>query len=318
MAILAPISIAIAGIAGMIYIGHFSVQDLIGLIGVELFGFLSSYYSVYFLIHLDYRRVLITSVLKTAGHAAGFLLFLITGWWYFVYLLGYLLATVYIFAKSSMYEEPLVRTPLFGRVVKDEAFLAASGFCSTLTSYADRLLLYPLVGGAAVSVYYASTIIGKLIFLAASPASGVLLSYLGRKTRLATDSIKTMLVSSLLIGVVLYFISVIISRPIIAVLYPDLVQEAMSLIWITCATSVINSISSIVNPVIIRFCSMAWQLVLSAVSVACYVAISTYLLNLYGLLGFAMGIGLSALITLTLRIIVILSNKSAIAGSELA
>lgn len=310
--LLAPVSVILAGVVGLVYVGSFTWLDLAGLTAVELLGFLNSYYCVAFLINLDYKKVLIVGVMKACGHVIGFLLFLLAGWWYFVYIVGYLAATVYIFVKGGLHREPLVKTKLFGRIAKDEAILAASGFLSTLTSYADRLLLYPLLGGVSVSIYYASTFIGKMIFLAASPVSSVLLAYLGRKTALAAGSLKTIFLTSLATGVVLYIISIGVSRPFISALYPNLVDEAMTLIWITCATSVVNSISSLINPIIIRFCSMTWQLVLNITSVVCYIIFSIILLGFFGLEGFALGICLAALITLAMRIIVIMANRDAI------
>lgn len=47
-------------------------------------------------------------------------------------------------------------------------------------NYADKILLYPLLGGTMVSVYYAATVFSKVVSLAITPINSVALSYLSK------------------------------------------------------------------------------------------------------------------------------------------
>ena len=73
---------------------------------------------------------------------------------------------------------------------------------NSIVKYADRLILYPLLGGVAVSIYYSATIISKLISLAVTPLSTVILSYFSKMESLKRRTFYVMLSVGLTVGAV--------------------------------------------------------------------------------------------------------------------
>lgn len=126
--------------------------------------------------------------------------------------------------------------------------LILSSALSNVLTYVDRLLLFPLLGGTMVSVYYASTLFGKAISLGITPINGVVLSYFSRLKRLKVNTFKTMLVASGILGVLGFFACMLVSRPILTLLYPQWMDQAMHYIGITTATAMVAMVISVIQP----------------------------------------------------------------------
>lgn len=315
--ILAFSSMLLTGFVGLVYIDQFSIADFVGLCVTACLFFIVNYYSVGFLIHVDYKKVLYCNLIRSVGHVLGLLLFFLIGYWYWIYIIGYGLSAAYILLNTSLAREPFRITRFFKSTSKEEAILLVSSLLGNATSYADRILLYPLLGGFMVSVYYAATLLGKLITLAINPVSAVLLSTLGRVSRIGSKSIRSMLLSTALVGIAAYAACVFLSRPVITLLYPDLVEDAMALIFITCATSVLSALVSMVNTIILRFCNMVWQMVINVVVLVSYLGFSIAFLFQWGLLGFAAGTLCAASISLIMRLAILYAKRAEITGGTL-
>ena len=101
-----------------------------------------------------------------------------------------------------------------------------------------------------------------------------------------------------------YIVCILISRPVLTYLYPQFVDEAMKYIYVTTATTVIYTMISILNPFIMKFCNMKWQIVISAVTAIVYMALCLILLHYYGLMGFCLGALLTNIVKLLVMFII--------------
>ena len=164
------------------------------------------------------------------------------------------------------------------------------------------LFCFPIIGGTALSVYYASTVLGKAISLAITPIAGVMLSYFSKMKQISNNSITWIVVLSAATGAIGYGICVLISPLLLKLMYPQWVDEAMRLVYITTLTAVVNMICSTLNPVVLKFRSINWQIAIHAGTLAAYLAIGLIFLNAYGLMGFCVG----ALITSTFKLVIMM------------
>lgn len=308
--ILGVAGIVITTIAGLVYIGEFSVFDLVGLCIVSLLYFIEGYYSVGFLLKLDYKRVLFCNLFKTAGFLVGTLLFWVTGYWYWIYILGYFAASAYILRKTDLAEEPFAKTPLFWKTMRSEGALLVAALLGSFVTYADRLLLFPLIGGTAVAVYYASSLLGKIVSMVIGPVSNVLLAYLSKSSSVKGRTLVQGGIVTLLLGVVVFIVCLAAAHPVLTVLYPNLVDEAMTIVVATTAAGIVRAWSTIVNPLVLRFCNLAWQIFLNVLNIVMYVAFSVLMFNALGLLGFALGVLISSLLMLALRLGILFFKKA--------
>ena len=271
---------------------------------VSVVWLMKEYFIVAFRLRIDYVAILINNVLQVVGYGIGYALFLWCGKWHMIYLTGYVVSLIYIFIRCDLWQEPLRITPLFRKTTWQSVLLLVSSLLTRVITYADKILIYPLLGGAVVSVYYAATVFGKVVALAITPINAVALTYLA-KIRQKTDSVFR---TTFLIGVAVcaagYVICVLISRPVLTLLYPQYVDDAMKYIIITTGTTVLFALISIINPFILKFFDMKWQIAINGGTAAFYVVICLLLLKFWGLYGFCVGTLLTNAVKLVFMLLI--------------
>jgi hypothetical protein len=259
---------------------------------------LIDYGRVEFRINLNYMRVFYESSFIVAGYGVGYLLFKYTGHWQYIFLIGYLSSFLYIISKTKLFKEPFIKTNMFKSTSSQAVILLVSGLLIATATYVDRLLLYPTLGSEAVAIYYIATLLGKSVFLVIQPVAGVLLSYLARLQRMENKYFYLLLFLSALVGAVGYFVIIAISEPFLAHLYPDYYEEALKYIKVTTLASVITLICNVINPMIIKFCNLKWQLVINATYLVNFLLFSFLFMQFYGLIGLCIGVVIASAVNL--------------------
>ena len=257
------------------------------------------YFLVAFRLIINYRAILLCNVIMVGGYGIGYLLFLGTKVWQVIYISGLLCSLIYCFIRSRLWKEPFKITPLFKRTSTQGLLLLIAKILNRLLVYADKIIVFPVLGGALVSVYYAATVFGKVVSLMITPVNSVVLTYLA-KAKKKTDS---MLKSALLVGIAVcavgYIVCVLISRPVLSILYPQYVDSAMNYIYLTTDTTVLYALISIVDPFIMKFFDMKWQIAINGGTVVVYLALGISFMIPWGLMGFCVG----ALLTNVLKLL---------------
>ncbi|MCD7034582.1 hypothetical protein LRR81_10050 [Metabacillus sp. GX 13764] len=270
--------------------------NIILLLITSVMMIIKSYIIVEFRIELNYKYILFDSLFVSLGYGVGYILFLITQYWQFIYLFGATCSFLFVVQKTKILKEPYKKTKLFKKTTYQTSALLFSGVLNTSTVYIDKLLLFPLLGGLSVSIYYTATILGKTLALAIGPITGVFLSYISKLKDINNRTL--ILIFSLCIsgGVIGYIILMLISEPILKMLYPQFAEAALKYLNIITISIIINMISSLLNAVILKFCELKWQVTLNATYLVIYVGLSLFLLSYKGLIGFCIGILISSVI----------------------
>lgn len=284
--------------------------SIVLIIVISCLNLLRVYLIVAFRITLKYRDIFINNLFIVAGYVVGFICFFVTDYWQFIYILGYLFSIIHVKRNSNIMREKLIITPYFKLTTYKSFVLYISGLLKSSLAYADRLLLFPLLGPKAVSVYYSATIIGKIITMGVGPVSSVILSYLTKIEEIKRKSFYYLLAITSILGVAGYFICILISYPMLEILYPNWAEESMSLIYITTASSIFGVMSVVIHPLILRFKSINWQMVIGGINFIVYIISALLFYKLYGLIGFCIGILIANIVKFLLMIFVFLSNKN--------
>ena len=108
------------------------------------------------------------------------------------------------------------------------------------------------------------------------------------------------------IGFLGYWICIVVAKPLLSFLYPQWIEQSMIYIYITTLTAIFSAISMVVNPIVLRFCNMNWQILINGICFAVYLVVSLILLNEFGLMGFCVGNMLSNAIALFLMVMIYL------------
>lgn len=292
------INILLIFVLSCYYVGCSDILDIILILIVGILWLGREYHIVAFRINLDYKSILINNLFLILGYILGYLLFKITNYWQLIYILGILFSYVYIYRHSRICTEPFIKTKLWNKVSKDSILLLIASFLARLTSYADKLLLYPLVGGAMVSVYYVATIFGKVVSMAITPINSVALSYLSKIKNKPNNLFKWSYAIGIVVCVAGYIFAIVFSRPILSIIYPTYVDSAMQYIYITSATICINVLTTIITPFVLKFFAMEWQILINGIATGSYIIISLILLYFWGMIGFCIGVLIANIVKL--------------------
>lgn len=296
---LAILNVVALAVFLVIYDKELTVFNLLLIVIVSVLWLCREYYIVAFRLNINYLQILICNMLRIVGYGFGFILFRVTGYWQWIYLFGLLFSLVYCFIKSELWKEPFKKTYLFKKTSSQGLLLLIAKILNRLITYADKILIYPILGGAVVSVYYAATIFGKVVSLMITPINSVALTYLSKMRSKKDNTFKSALLLGTGICIVGYFLCLAVSRPVLALLYPRFVDNAMKYIFVTTGTTVLYALISIVDPFIMKFFDMKWQIVINGSTFAVYLTLCLSFLKLWGLMGFCIG----ALLTNALKLI---------------
>lgn len=291
-----------------VYYKEFNVLHIILSMLAASFVFAKGYLEVGFRINLNYKAIAVNNLLLTAGYAAGFGLFYISGIWEFIFLFGYGASCLYCRFKTSLMKESTAKTELMPKVVNHVCSLGFSAIIASIVAYADKMVLYPLMGGYVVSVYFAATVLGKVISLLIGPVTSVMLSYISKwdESRMKLGA-KIMLLSAA-VSVAGYFIVFFLGKPVIGLLYPQWIDDIVKILPVTTLTIMISVMVHIINPFVLKFCNIRWQMGISGIEAVAYFGAALILWHFYGLMGFCIGTVIGKLVHLTILLTVYFSK----------
>lgn len=304
------LSIPMIIIGTIYYEGKFSLISILSIIIISCLNLLREYLVVSFRLQLNYRLILVNSLVLGVGYMVGTFLFYQTGFWHLIFIIGYGFSFIHVLRSSNLLKETFTITKLFNSTTYKSVILLGSSLLKNLLSYSDKLIIFPLLGPTAVSIYYTATIVGKIMSMAINPVNGVILSYLARLEKISFKSFHYILLTASFVGVIGYIITIWISPFVLYYLYPDWATESMKYIYVTSATAIINVISSIIHPFILKFNNINWQLVINGSRIIVYIVCTFILFNHYGLIGFCIGILISAVYQLLLMIFIFMRQQT--------
>ena len=296
---------------GLIYYnrtGSAHTSTIAILVFTSVLFLINSYINVYFRIRLNYTAILINSVFQTSGFLLGFVLYKAFGNWGLIFFLAQFASFAYLAKKTDLLKEPIKRTSRFKNLLTDSTLLSASMFLSQGMAQADKLLLFPLLGGATVSIYYTATLMGKIIVLATGPINSVILSYIADRDQLSRKTFKNYLGVCILACGVCGVIILFISRPVLGLLFPKFVDSAMEIVPLTTLNIFLWSLAGMITPIVMKYCDIYWQIVINAVGFVLYVLFAVVFLNFFGIMGFCLGIGISYFLRIVMMLYIYLKD----------
>ena len=287
--------------------GVFDAIDIFLYVCIGLLYLYHDYIFAEYRLQLNFKKILINNAILIVGYGIGIVLFLyVIDKWQLIIITAYLLGAIYDYFNTTFIREPVKRTVCFKETSKKIGSLTCANALSNSITYFDKLLLYPLLGGAQVSVYNTASLVGKMLILVSGPLNSFVLSYLVRMKTLKTRFKKKHIILAVCVLIVAYCVCVVIGFPLTNILYPDWAKESQKLIPITVAASLFTLVGNLLNTVIIRFYKTTYQIFVQGINLILYLAISLSLLRTGGLMGFSCGIALVAFIKMvTLGLLII-------------
>ena len=252
------------------YNGGFALISVFLSIIASSLLFLKAYLDVGFRLIINFKYVTISGGLVGLGFVIGCFIAIYTNLWEMVFITGYLFGCVFAILKTNLLSEKRIKTPLYNQTIKDCLKLTGASIIATMMTYADKLVLFPIMGGHYTAIYYNATLLSKIVGMVTGPASGVILTYLSKKKNASNNSFNKMLFIGLIIVTICYFIVLIVYRPIMTILYPSWVDEIMHYIPFTTMNVSLLALISMLNPYVLKFCDLKWQMFINGNGVIIY------------------------------------------------
>ncbi|MBA2175365.1 hypothetical protein H0266_10700 [Halobacillus locisalis] len=304
------LSVLMVSLGTLYYQESASIYEISFMIIITILNLMREYLIVDFRLNLNYKAILFNNVILGVGYLFGTIIFYYTKIWEVIFVSGLVASLVYILINSSLLKDCFEITELFKRTTYKFSVLYFSGLMKTSISYADKLLLFPLLGSKVVSIYYTATILGKITSMVIIPINNVILSYLSKLKSIKKERFIFVITISSALGVFAYFVIVFISPYVLYKLYPEWASESLNLIYITTASAIVTTLNSVSQPFILKFKSVNWQILISGSHVIIYLILAFYLYQHFGLIGFCIGILVASCFKLAFMICLFLATDS--------
>lgn len=293
----------IVSLVGLLWLGEFTPVVFIGFLILMILTVIRYYSDVEFRLNLNYKRFFIYYLLIAAGYVAGVLLYPLTNSWIFAMILGEGAAVAFVIIAGGIFKRPLfAKSEHFGTNMKSMMIMSGTDLIAALVLNSDRILLQAFAGGVAVTVFYAATLIGKMMSLISTPLNGVIIGHLNRYDGgLSYKTFGKICGTSILLGAVMNVLCVGVSYVFVKIMYPDIFDMVVPYLWLANAGQIFYFISNTLTVVLMRFTDEKYQLYINVTYLVVFLVLAVPMTYMWKLMGMAVAL----LIVNTAKILII-------------
>jgi O-antigen/teichoic acid export membrane protein len=257
------------------------------LIFTLMIGLCRAYFCVSYRLKLNFTLNMVCNCIIASGYVIGLIAAFFTSYWPLAFLLGEISGCIFIFFTTDILRESIKTTALFKQTLMKYLALIITGLIGNLIIYMDRLILYPTLGGEAVSTYTVASFFGKSLGLVLVPIAGVLLGYYAQKNFNMTRSLFWKInLAVAVFSLLFYFLSYFLANWFTGLLYPTLIESASPYIMLANIAAIIGAASSMTQPAVMRYSPMRWQIIIQLIYGVIYLVGGLVLLKYYFITGF--------------------------------
>ncbi len=284
---------------------NLSVSNLLFVAAILFAETFTGYHSGWFILRQAYKKLLIYTVIGSAGFVIGLLFSYFTKLWTLTYFTSDIICLTFLVIHSPLITEKLVLTSEKTTTIKKYIVLIITTIISNALAYLDRLLLYPILGGEAVAVYTTASMFGKIFSMISLPVSSIMLGYYATE-RIKLDLKKYWLINFLSLAFLIFFIIITQVAGIwfTGLLYPSIIAKAAPYVLIANLSSAIGASAQITKSAALIYAKTYWVLIIQAVYATVYIGVGYYAVKIDGLRGFTYSVLIANILQLVLLFIV--------------
>ena len=213
-------------------------------------------------------------------------------------LLAEILSNICVFAKVQHKKKIKIKiTKYYNELRKSYLDLSFASLLTNFPTYADKLLILPLLGSTNMSAYYAGTALSKMLFLVINPINGVLLSYLstdefGDKRKV----IKRQININFIIIVLTFLLSLPLTYVATLIFYKQFLDKVVKILIPLSITATFSVASSLLKVIFLKYANIRYLKYINIINIVTFVVFATIGAKYYALSGFAYGVALSKFI----------------------
>ena len=275
-------------LAGLMWLGNGSVLMFLGFLALMIVTVLRYYSDVEFRLNVNYRGFLLYYILISVGYIVGIILFPVTHSWIAAMLIGEAMAVGFVVIKGSLYRKPVFKkSDYYKGNMKSLIILSLTELIAAVILNADRLMLQAIAGGVAVTIFYAATLVGKMISLVSMPLNGVIMGHLARfNGKLKGSTFLKLCMAVIAGGAVLNVFCVGVSMVFVMIMYPDIYSDVKPYLWVANAGEIYYFLSNTLTVVLLRFSDEKYQLYINIVYMIMFVVLAvpmTFVWKIWGM-----------------------------------
>lgn len=266
----------------------YSILENVILILTILMANVRLYAASYFRLNKKFNYVVIQNMLYLIGAILGIGLMYLFNNVYLALILPELMSIIFSLLKSDILKMKLRKTINFKDVLKTFIQFGIISLMTNCMVYYDRLLIYPILGATAVSVYYAASSMSKISSLATNPISSVLLSWIAKaKQEKKGVILKKLLLANIPMIIIITLINIPITYIAVRILYSQYLQDSIPLILPLSLATAFSCTTFLTKSVLLKFAN-AKHLIYIYILHFMFFSIIGYVLSVnFGLYGFA-------------------------------
>lgn len=283
---------AIVSAIGLIWLSDFTPVLFAGYFILMVMTVLRYYADVEFRLNLNYKRFFIFYLLISVGYVIGVLIYPLTDSWVLAMILGEGLAVGFVAVTGGIFKRPLfAKSDYFGRNMKSIMIMSGTDLIGALVLNSDRILLQSFAGGVAVTVFYAATLIGKMVSLISTPLNGVIIGHLNRyEGGLNYKTFGKICGASVILGAALDVVCVGVSYVFVKMMYPDIFEQVVPYLWLANAGQIFYFISNTLTVILLRFTDEKYQLYINVIYLVVFLALAIPMTYQWQLMGMAVAL----------------------------
>ena len=295
-----------------LYILKFNVIEIIMLTISILLGNTRLYSAAHFRANKDFKKILIQNFLYLIGTVLGLFIKYKLKMIAIPMLLAEVICLIFDILNTDIIKTGVSKTQSNKEIWKTFAGFGFISFLINMTTYFDKIIIYPILGDNAVNVYYATSSMSKILSLITNPLHGVILSWLKGndeefKKKVTTVTLKAnipMLIITFLLSIPLTYIAVMI-------LYPQYLEDSRKLIIPICIGVAFSTASSIVKAILMKYIESKKLVKIYVIYIIILFLGATIASYYIGITGFAYALSLAS-VSLWIMFILLLNKTNAL------
>lgn len=245
------------------------------------------YAAAFYRLELNFRRILVCNIAVSCAYIAATPLFATNSLWPAVFIAGEGVGLVYVSRTTPLLKEPFSGTPLLKETGKTFAVFIGMNLIGNLLLYADRMLIYPVLGSESVAYYSVASFFGKSAGIIMTPIAGVLLGYFAQKNFKASKKLFAAVNGLSLACLFLFLIFCRFAAPYAtALIYPSLYAPSAPYIALANLGAVLSIAGNMAQPMVLKACPIRWSFFTQLLYASSYILFSFMWMRDFGLAGF--------------------------------
>lgn len=283
--LLIPFILGISFVA--LYFLKYNLLDIIFLTITITLANIRLYSASYFRMNKDFYKVLLLNTIYLVGIVIGVVLHKRFEYIWMPTLIAEIFTFIYCLINTDITKEGIGKN-------SDKEILKTFrdlGFISLLVNgivYFDKILIYPILGATAVTLYYSTTSMSKVINLITNPLYGVILSWIKDRDEKFKAKILSLIIK---INIPVVIFTFIISAPLtyiaLKILYSQYFDAATYLIIPVCIGLSFSVASSLVKAVLLKYIESKKLVKAYVIYFIIFISSAIIMSRLIGLMGFA-------------------------------